>query len=108
MIRLDQPQFLRSTAKDATGQAKGGGCVSGRVKAPLKPPDERVNTSITCDHGNLVSDGCVTLYRVFTSYYNILITFCTVCRGLFELLGVVCVGDGLFLWSSVRKTVWVF
>ncbi|CAM9986673.1 unnamed protein product [Ascophyllum nodosum] len=56
-FKLHHEQFLRSTAKDATGQAKGGGCVSGRAKAPLKPPDERVNTSITCDHGNLVSDG---------------------------------------------------
>lgn len=50
-------QFLRSAAKSASNQTKrGGAAAQDNAKGFMKLPDERVNSSITCDHGRLVSE----------------------------------------------------
>ena len=49
-------QFLRSAAKSASNQPKRGAAAQDNAKGFMKLPDERVNSSITCDHGRLVHD----------------------------------------------------
>lgn len=59
-------QFLRSAAKmsvsgpgsngGGVNGGRGGGGGPGRPRGVAKPPpDERVNSNITCEHGGLVS-----------------------------------------------------
>eukprot|EP00904_Undaria_pinnatifida_P007871 jgi/Undpi1/4213/HiC_scaffold_16.g07579.m1 len=55
-LKLYHDQFLRSAAKSAANQPKRGAGAHDNAKDSMKLPDERVNTSITCEHGKLVSE----------------------------------------------------